>query len=96
MSSQETEWIDAIVVGFDEEERILAYVTVPVEHSLLAKFIGREAVYEDFNGNIWRGRIVDSTGDFLIIVFGAEGSLFLPPGLGAGSLLKLPAGSPEK
>jgi ribosomal protein L35AE/L33A len=91
MSDEEFEWIDAIVVGFDEEERILASPTSPIEPSQLTAFIGEEVVYEDYNGNPWRGRIVDSAGDVLVVVFGEQGSSGLPPGLGQGSLLKLPS-----
>ncbi|MEM1967573.1 MAG: hypothetical protein QXO86_06875 [Nitrososphaerota archaeon] len=89
MSDEEFEPIDAIVVGFDEAERILASPTSPLELEKLASFIGLDALYEDYNGNIWRGKVVDTYGDTLVVVF--EELSQLPPGLGQGSLLKLPA-----
>ncbi|GBC70615.1 hypothetical protein HRbin02_00383 [Candidatus Calditenuaceae archaeon HR02] len=91
MSDEEVEWIDAIVVGFDEEERILASPTSPIEPSQLTSFVGEEALYEDYNGNPWRGRIVDSAGDVVVVVFSEQATVGLPPGLGQGSLLKLPS-----
>ncbi len=91
MSDEELEWIDAIVVGFDEEERILASTTSPIDPSQLTALVGGEAIYEDYNGVPWRGKIVDSAGDVLVVVFGGQGSAGLPPGLGQGSLLKLPS-----
>ncbi|MEM0381144.1 MAG: hypothetical protein QXQ48_02880 [Nitrososphaerota archaeon] len=91
MSDEELEWVDAIVVGFDEEERILASPTSPIEASLLSGYVGEEVLYEDYNGTLWRGRVVDATGEVVVVTFGEGGSTELPPGLGQGSLLKLPS-----
>ncbi|MCS7145601.1 MAG: hypothetical protein RMJ28_03760 [Nitrososphaerota archaeon] len=96
MSDEEHEWIDAIVIGFDEEERILASPTATLESARLSALVGEEALYEDFNGTIWRGKVIDVAEDVFVVVFKMGASSELPPGLGAGSLLKLPAKPAEK
>jgi len=91
MPGDEPEWIDAIVVAFDEQDRVLASPTSSVDSSLLSGLIGEEAIYEDYNGVAWRGTVVDVSGESVVIVFNPEAPYELPPGLGNGSLIRIPS-----
>jgi hypothetical protein len=52
--SEEREPIDAIVVGFDEQDRVL---TQPTSSGTAdpSSLVGKEVVYLDYNGNPWKG-----------------------------------------
>ncbi len=90
--SDEEEMLDAIVVGFDEEGRIIASLTSGGANIDLSRLKGMEAQFEDTNGVIWRGRIIEVHGDALVIDFGEkalsaeEGA----SGLGQGSMIRIP------
>jgi len=84
------EYIDFIVIGFDENERILVSPTSGSGVEVLERMVGCEVRYEDYRSVIWRGRVVEATGDVLVVVFGEEaGEEGIPPGLGQGSLVRI-------
>jgi len=82
--------LDAIVIGFDDEDRILATLTAPMSNDEIKVLKGCRVTYEDFKGVVWEGRVIDVQEDALIIEFSrsalSEGG---PSGLGQGSLLRI-------
>jgi hypothetical protein len=90
---EEASYLDFIVVGFDEQERILVSPTSGIDPSELESLVGSKVFYEDYKSVLWRGRVVEVLGDVLVIVFGDEGQggENIPPGLGQGSLVRIPA-----
>lgn len=90
MSDELQNTIDAIVVGFDEEERVLAQPTAQTAFDDITALINHEVTYEDFKGVVWRGRVIDAMGDVLVVEFEASAiSTGGPSGLGQGSLIKV-------
>ncbi len=87
--SEEREPIDAIVVGFDEQDRVLAQPTSSSGETDLSSMVGKEVVYLDYNGNPWKGVVKEAMGDVLVIEFEALSAGQEIPGLGQGSLLRI-------
>ena len=85
----EAEELDAIVVGFDEQERVLVQPTSGITGEELAKLVGKEAVYVDYNGRPWKGSVTEALEDVLVVEFEALKSGQEVPGLGQGSLLRI-------
>ncbi len=84
------EYIDFIVIGFDENERILVSPTSGSGVLDLERMVGCEVLYEDYRSVVWKGRVVEASGDVLVVVFGQEaGEEGVPPGLGQGSLVRI-------
>ncbi len=89
MSDEPEVEIDFIVVGFDEKNRIVASPTSTLGSVKLTSLKDLEARYEDFNGNVWTGSIVEVSEDAIIIEFEKFGLGEGPPGLGLGSLIRV-------
>jgi hypothetical protein len=86
--SEEREPIDAIVVGFDEQDRVLAQPTSSVGADP-SSLVGKEVVYLDYNGNPWKGVVREAMEDVLVIEFEAMRTGQEIPGLGQGSLVRI-------
>lgn len=87
--SEEREPVDAIVVGFDEHDRVLAQPTSSSGGTELSEMLGKEVVYLDYNGNPWRGVVREVLEDVLVIEFEAMREGQEIPGLGQGSLVRI-------
>ncbi|MEM2040721.1 MAG: hypothetical protein QXI52_02235 [Nitrososphaerota archaeon] len=83
------EEIDFIVVGFDEDNRIIASPTSSLGSLRLSVLKGLNARYEDFNGVVWVGKIVEVSEEAIIVEFEKIGSGEWPPGLGLGSIIRV-------
>ncbi|MDW8041913.1 MAG: hypothetical protein RMJ75_03795 [Nitrososphaerota archaeon] len=81
--------IDMIVVGFDELERALVSPTSGSGDVDLTSLVGKEVVYLDYNGNPWKGRVVEALEDVLSVEFDATKEGREVPGLGQGSLIRV-------
>jgi hypothetical protein len=86
--SEEREPIDAIVVGFDEQDRVLAQPTSSGTADPMS-LVGKEVVYLDYNGNPWKGVVREAMEDVLVIEFEAMRAGQEIPGLGQGSLVRI-------
>lgn len=89
MIDESLEEIDFIVVGFDEKNRIVASPTSTLGSVKLISLKGLKVRYEDFNGNVWIGSIVEVSEGVIIIEFEKSSLGEGPPGLGLGSLIRV-------
>ncbi|MEM1944990.1 MAG: hypothetical protein QW756_05275 [Nitrososphaerota archaeon] len=92
MSEDESEFLDAVVIGFEDDDCVVS-VTSGLGNLDVGDLVGREVFYEDFKGVVWKGRVVDIyEDDTLRVRFQSEAiSEGGPSGLGQGSLVKIPA-----
>lgn len=81
--------IDMIVIGFDELDRALVSPTSGSGDVDLPSLVGKEVVYLDYNGNPWKGRVVEAAEDVLTVEFEAAKEGKEVPGLGQGSLVRV-------
>lgn len=90
MTEQADEMIDAIVIGFDDEERVLAQPTAQFSVDDLSSLINHVVEYEDFKGIVWKGKVLDVVENVLVIEFERSAiSQGGPSGLGQGSLVRI-------
>ncbi|MGC8937261.1 MAG: hypothetical protein ACP5KV_07890 [Candidatus Methanomethylicaceae archaeon] len=83
------EEIDLIVVGFDDKNRVVASPTSSLGSLQLSSVKGLEARYEDFNGVVWIGNVVEVASDAVIVEFEKVREGEWPTGLGLGSLIRV-------